>query len=573
MTPTAPSPTSYRQDPKRAAVDQWTADPCGPAVGGSPGSRDYFDDLLRGRTEYAPWMAEELDYAGAHGLDVLDVGCGQGIDLARYALAGARPTGVDLTPRHVELASAHLESMGLAVTVLVADAESLPFPDDTFDRVSSNGVLHHTSDMPAALQEIHRVLRPGGVVRIIVYNRHSFHYLLSQFLTHGLLTGKLFRERSMTGVLSTTVERTSVGARPLVRVYSPRQVREMLEQAGFEAVTARPRHFRASDTPITRLLAPRVPALRDPRVLDRLGRLGGWYVVGTGRAASPASRNGHEETAWGFRKRLSYAAAVIEERRARTVLDVGCGTGTFLTAPLAEQFPSVTFVGTDSDERSLAEGKIRHSHDNLTFVASGKESEGPYDVVIASEVLEHVEDPPGFLAYLRSRLAPDGRILLTVPNGRGPFEAVTALEGLLVMSGVHRLLGGLKRWLRLGSPPSETGTLATSPHLNFFTLRSLRCLVGAVGLEVEELRARTLLTGFVLATLIRGERLVRLNARVADRVPLAVASGWLLVLRETPGRPLGHVPYRRSRVERLQARLARTRIGGVATKSMGTLRG
>src|SRR3712207_8985882 len=47
----------------------------------------------------APWLAEELDYAGARDLDVLDVGCGQGIDVVQYARAGARAHGVDLTDR------------------------------------------------------------------------------------------------------------------------------------------------------------------------------------------------------------------------------------------------------------------------------------------------------------------------------------------------------------------------------------------------------------------------------------------------------------------------------------------
>ena len=69
-------------------------------------------------------MAEELDYAGSTGLDVLDVGCGQGIDVARYAQAGATATGVDLTPRHVELARAHLAALGLDATIELGDAES-----------------------------------------------------------------------------------------------------------------------------------------------------------------------------------------------------------------------------------------------------------------------------------------------------------------------------------------------------------------------------------------------------------------------------------------------------------------
>src|SRR5262245_3000812 len=161
---------------KQAAIEQWTADPCGPEeLEGEPGSRPYFERLLRGRAEYGPWFAEALDYMGARGLRVLDVGCGQGIDVANYALNGAEATGVDLTPRHVELAQQHLEAMGLGAEVVQGDAEALPFDDASFDRVSSNGVLHHTPDMVAALREIRRVLRVGGEATVIVYNRRSFH--------------------------------------------------------------------------------------------------------------------------------------------------------------------------------------------------------------------------------------------------------------------------------------------------------------------------------------------------------------------------------------------------------------
>ncbi len=106
-------------DPKQRAIEQWTADLCGPETGDAePGTLEYLERLIRGRLEYAPWMPEELDYDGARGLDVLDVGCGQGIDVVLYARGGARATGIDLTPRHVELARAHVAAAGLEATVV-----------------------------------------------------------------------------------------------------------------------------------------------------------------------------------------------------------------------------------------------------------------------------------------------------------------------------------------------------------------------------------------------------------------------------------------------------------------------
>jgi ubiquinone/menaquinone biosynthesis C-methylase UbiE len=270
---------------KQEAVRQWTADPCGPEISAAPGTDEAIKQLLVGRRAYAPWLARALAYESTAGLDVLDVGCGQGIDLVEYASAGARVTGIDLTPRHVELARSHVKALGLSATVLQGDAEHLPFEDASFDRVSSNGVLHHTPDMPAALREIRRVLRPGGQARIIVYNKRSFHYWLSQVLLEGILYRGLFEEGSMEGVLARNVERTSIDARPLVRVYSPSRLRRMLADAGFIGVHTSIGGFNVEDTPISAVLARRTRMLERPTTRERIGRIGGWYVMGAGQRA------------------------------------------------------------------------------------------------------------------------------------------------------------------------------------------------------------------------------------------------------------------------------------------------
>ncbi len=270
---------------KQAAIRQWTADPCGPDVTAEPGTAAYIEQLIVSRHDYCPWFDEALDYRSTAGLDVLDVGSGQGIDLVLYARGGAHVTGVDLTPRHVELAGQHVRALGLDAEIVEGDAENLPFADASFDRVASNGVLHHTPDMPSALREVRRVLRPGGKARIIVYNRRSYHYWLSQVLWNGIVNRQLLQERSMEGVLSRGVERSSIGARPLVRVYSPPRLRRMLSDAGFEKIRTSIGGFNAVDTPVTDVLARRTKLLDDPRVLAFLSRTGGWYVMGTARRA------------------------------------------------------------------------------------------------------------------------------------------------------------------------------------------------------------------------------------------------------------------------------------------------
>jgi ubiquinone/menaquinone biosynthesis C-methylase UbiE len=202
--------------------------------------------------------------------------------VARYAAAGARVTGIDLTPRHVELAEAHLASAGLDARVVAGDAERLPFDDRSFDLTSSNGVLHHTPDILAALREMRRVLRPGGMTTVIVYNRSSLHYWCNQVLYEGVWRRRLLSEGSMDAVLSGGVEYSSISARPLVRVYRPRELRALLRDAGFADVTTVVRHFQPSDAFPVAALARWFPRLRDPRVHEWIGRRLGWYVVARG---------------------------------------------------------------------------------------------------------------------------------------------------------------------------------------------------------------------------------------------------------------------------------------------------
>jgi arsenite methyltransferase len=97
---------------------------------------------------------------------VLDIGCGAGVDslvAGRLVGAGGRVVGLDVTEAMIEKARAHQARLGLAdVTFQMGDAEALPFPDNDFDAVISNGVFNLALDKARALSEAHRVLKPGG---------------------------------------------------------------------------------------------------------------------------------------------------------------------------------------------------------------------------------------------------------------------------------------------------------------------------------------------------------------------------------------------------------------------------
>lgn len=278
------------------------------------------------------------------------------------------------------------------------------------------------------------------------------------------------------------------------------------------------------------------------------------------------------ETAYGVAKRLDFAAETLTRVRPATVLDVGCGTGTLLTAPLAERFPEVSFHGIDPDPTTIEVARgLHHRLANLAFSSPGElAAEATFDLVIASEVIEHVEDPLAFLAQLRSRLSPGGRVLLTTPNGYGPFEWAEGAAMVLALTGAYPALRRLKRRL-LGRgasevlAPAEANTLAVSPHINFFSYRSLVARLDEAGFAVERYRGRTFLCGFVWgAYVVTSGRAIRWNAAVADRLPPQAISAWMLVAAPA-GEPTRTSGYRRGAVEGARRRLAERHWGVVPT--------
>ena len=251
------------------------------------------------------------------------------------------------------------------------------------------------------------------------------------------------------------------------------------------------------------------------------------------------------ENTYGLAKRLDFVSEVIARCRPARVLDVGCGTGANLTAPLAQRFPATQFVGMDSDAASIAYAARINPHANARYLREADGTvPGRFDLVIASEVIEHVEEPDAFLDGLKARLAPGGKIVLTLPNGYGPFELATFLESLMRASGLYGLLRSLRRRLHAGpAEAAPTDTLAWSPHVNFFSYRLIREVLAGRGYSVLEYRPRTFLCGFGFDQLLRSPAIIAWNAAVADRLPPQLVSDWMFLL-EPSGSPL-RAAYRR----------------------------
>jgi ubiquinone/menaquinone biosynthesis C-methylase UbiE len=195
---------------------------------------------------------------------VLEVGVGLGTDFTRFARAGAKVTGVDLTERSIELVRERLATEQLEGDLMVADAEALPFESGSFDVVYSWGVLHHTPRTEQAIREVLRVVKPGGRVCVMLYARHSW-VAFGLWVRHALLRGRPWL--SLADVVAGHME--SVGTRAFTRA----ELRTLFGE-------------------LTELQVEHVGTPYDRRVAGPLARLTGrrlgWFMVATGVA--PANR-------------------------------------------------------------------------------------------------------------------------------------------------------------------------------------------------------------------------------------------------------------------------------------------
>lgn len=262
---------------KQRAREQWSQDPCGAESDRDSefGTRQYFDEVERVRyQEYAPWMPELMGFNSFAGARLLEVGCGMGTDLLQFARGGALCTGIDLTPRSIAITRQRFALYEQRVDLLISDGERLPFANETLDVVYSNGVLHHTPDTAGAISELHRVLKPGGTAKVMLYHKNSLNYWGELMLHRGVLRGDLLRGRSPEEIMSSWVEYSEHGGRPLVKAYTREQTLELF------------RNFREIKIDVEQLLRNEIPLLGNllpEKVFKYFQTNFGWNLIITAR--------------------------------------------------------------------------------------------------------------------------------------------------------------------------------------------------------------------------------------------------------------------------------------------------
>ncbi len=184
-----------------------------------PGTPEFFRDLDEYRFDKLRYLPRVVDFSGYRGKRLLEVGCGIGTDLVRFAAGGAQVVGVDLSSTALELARKNARCSGVPAELGLANGEDLPFEDGSFDVVYAHGVLQYTADPARMVAECRRVLTAGGAAIFMVYNRISWLNALSK-------------------LMKVSLEHEDA---PVLRKFSIRQFQELL--GGFEQVRIVPERF------------------------------------------------------------------------------------------------------------------------------------------------------------------------------------------------------------------------------------------------------------------------------------------------------------------------------------------
>ncbi|MFN5516617.1 MAG: class I SAM-dependent methyltransferase [Cyanobacteriota bacterium] len=263
------SPDQYKINTK----NHWSESPCGSNYSGSePYTEKYFNEIESHRYETHPWILKSIESFDIKNKKVLEIGLGVGTDHLNLARQGAEMYGIDLTKKCVEVTGNRLKIFGLQSYLVNGDAENLPFEEEVFDFVYSFGVIHHSPDTQKIIDEVHRVLKPGGKCFITVYNKNSIFFWWTTYL-YNFLWKKSYKKRTLTQQIS-LIEYPNNSEDMIIRLYNPNEFRVMF--SSFSTIKCYVKQLLFSDIAIIdRIFKDDHPN----KFLSFLGNIFGWYIV------------------------------------------------------------------------------------------------------------------------------------------------------------------------------------------------------------------------------------------------------------------------------------------------------
>ena len=162
-----------------------------------------------------------------NGKKILEIGCGLGAHTELFSQKKSNVTSIDLAPTSIKVTKRRLRLKKLKANVIEADAENLPFPDNSFDIIWSWGVIHHSPNTKKCAEEIERVLAKRGKLYIMLYNKNSMYKWINVIFRYGILKGKLL-SMSIQDLHNRYTDGKSDNGAPLSKYYTRKQIKENL---------------------------------------------------------------------------------------------------------------------------------------------------------------------------------------------------------------------------------------------------------------------------------------------------------------------------------------------------------
>jgi len=164
----------YIMDIKQSVIDFWNNRPCNIKHSDKQiGTKEYFEEVSNRKFFVESHILDFVHFKNYNNKKVLEVGCGIGTTAHKFIEHGADYTGIDISEESINVAKERFKLFNLNGTLSVNDIEQCVL-NDQFDLVYSFGVLHHTPDINKAIENIHRMLKPGGEFKLMLYASNSW---------------------------------------------------------------------------------------------------------------------------------------------------------------------------------------------------------------------------------------------------------------------------------------------------------------------------------------------------------------------------------------------------------------
>lgn len=255
----------------------------------------------------------------------------------------------------------------------------------------------------------------------------------------------------------------------------------------------------------------------------------------------------HQENVYGHTKKVRLTLKAIAKRHlvrkdnSLKILDIGCGNGFAVTQFLGHMGDDVLAI--DFHKPNIDFAKHNFSNKKMHFEcldARTLQAEGCiYDVIVLADILEHLDEPDEMLGICQALLADDGRIILTIPNGFGPFEFESYVQKIPLLGPslvfvFDLAAAALDRWVLKGRwtelaqrEPKDLPYNEGSPHVQWYTMARMERLISNAGLQVDNRCNLSLFSGpfsnYLFGPFVKA---CEANAWIADKLPHCMVSAW-----------------------------------------------